>query len=44
MQTDGNLTITTTLSYFQLSQAAFKGKRSFAAPREEARSHNFLAE
>lgn len=44
MQADANLTITTTVSYFQLSQAAFKGKRSFTAPREEVQGHNFLAQ
>ena len=32
MQTDANLTITTTLSYFQLSQAAFKARGALHLP------------
>lgn len=35
MQSDLNLTITTTISGFQLSQSSFQSDKSFAAPRDE---------
>ena len=43
MQNYGNPTSTTTISCFQLTPAAFKGEKSFAAPKDEVWSHTFLA-
>lgn len=44
MQNDADHTIIITIACFQLSQAAFKGKNSFTAPRNEAWSQIFLAQ
>lgn len=43
MQNDANPTITTTVSPFQLSPAAFKGEKSFAAPRDEVWRQTLVA-